>query len=94
LMQELELSQIRGFVVATSNLPDTLDLALWRRFDLDIAFPAPTRRELISFANRKARDFALPSESTFRERLAGVRNYADVERVVEDAARRVLLRGA
>lgn len=94
LMQELELSEIRGFVVATSNLPDTLDLALWRRFDLDIAFPAPTRRELLSFANRKARDFDLPSGKGFRERIADLRNYADVERVVEDEARRVLLRSA
>ena len=33
LMQELELSDLKGFIVATSNIPDSLDAALWRRFD-------------------------------------------------------------
>jgi len=92
LMQELELSEIRGFVVATSNLPDTLDLALWRRFDLDVAFPAPTSRELKTFASRKAQDFAVPYGHALTKRIAGLRNYADVERAVEDEARRLLLR--
>ncbi len=92
LMQELELSEVRGFVVATSNLPSTLDVALWRRFDLDVAFPAPTNRELITFANRKARDFALPLGHGFRKRIAGIRSYADVERAVEDEVRRSVLR--
>jgi len=32
LMQELEFSETQGIVIATSNLPENLDRALWRRF--------------------------------------------------------------
>src|SRR4051812_16540298 len=40
-MQELEHAHGEGFVIATSNIPRVLDDALWRRFDMRIAFPKP-----------------------------------------------------
>ena len=38
LMQELEDSRPQGLIIGTSNLPKHLDDALWRRFDLALAF--------------------------------------------------------
>src|ERR1017187_6239972 len=92
LMQELELSTLPGFVVATSNLPDSLDHALWRRFDLAFKFPPPNKREISQFSQSKAKMFGLTVTPALLRRLSGLRNYAEAERAVEDEARRLALR--
>lgn len=91
LMQELELSELKGFVLATSNIPDSLDPALWRRFDLGLHFPAPNRQEILQFARAKAKSFSLPISKRLLLEVSSLKNYAEVERAVEDEARRLAL---
>jgi SpoVK/Ycf46/Vps4 family AAA+-type ATPase len=91
LMQELELSQLLGFVIATSNMPGSLDEALWRRFDLAIGFPPPTKREIGRFARKKASSFNLPATKRLFATVSRLKNYAEIERAVEDEARREAL---
>lgn len=91
-MQELELSQIPGFVIATSNLPGSLDDALWRRFDLAVKFAAPTKAEIGRFARMKAKAFRIPLTKALLAEANRRRSYADVETAVEGAARRTALR--
>jgi SpoVK/Ycf46/Vps4 family AAA+-type ATPase len=89
LMQELEHTQPRGFVVASSNIPHRLDEALWRRFDLILPFPAPKPAELQRFASRLARSYGLEDL-----RLAGrkrAKSFADVRQLVETERRHLLL---
>jgi len=92
LMQELELSETRGVVIATSNLPTSLDPALWRRFDLAVRFPAPGRSEIREFAKVKAHHFGLPLGKLLLRRAVAAGSYAEVERTVESAARRHILK--
>ncbi len=92
LMQELELSELKGFVIATSNMPDSLDLALWRRFDLAVQITAPNKREISRFAKEKAHAFGLDLSKGVMSRVALLKNYAEVERAVQDEARRQALR--
>jgi SpoVK/Ycf46/Vps4 family AAA+-type ATPase len=91
LMQELELSVIQGVIVATSNLASSLDEALWRRFDLVVKFPAPSRNALQRFAKAKAKAYGVPTAALARGGLGGAKSFADAERAVEDLARRRLL---
>ena len=93
LMQELELSELQGFLVATSNLPDSLDHALWRRFDLEFKFPAPSKQEIARFAVSKGKVFGVTVTAALAQRLSLLKNYAEVERAIEDEARRLALRG-
>ena len=92
LMQELELSQISGFVIATSNVPGSLDEALWRRFDLAVKFASPSRVEISRFARAKAKLFAIPMTKGLLSTAARLHSYADVEKAVEDTARSAALR--
>ena len=92
LMQELELSQIPGFVVATSNLPGSLDDALWRRFDLALRFSGPTKVEVARFTRAKAKMFHVPITKSLLASTSRLQSYADTEKAVEDAARRAALR--
>ena len=91
LMQELEHSSPAGVVVATSNLPRHLDHALWRRFDVAIEFPKPSRRELASFGRKLARQRKLSLPANLLKRITAAPNYVAAEKAVEAYARTLAL---
>lgn len=91
LMQELEFSETLGIVIATSNLPENLDRALWRRFDLTLHFPRPTKRELMAYAEKMRGKFGLKRGVGAPKLLETTRTYADAEKLVEAEARRIAL---
>lgn len=88
LLQELEHSRPMGVVVATTNLSKHLDDALWRRFDLDLLFKAPTRPTLSAFVKQLAvqRKIKL-SHETIRAAVASS-SFAAAEKVVVAEIRR------
>ncbi len=90
LMQELELSETKGIVIATSNLPENLDRALWRRFDLIIHFPKPTKTELAGYTRRIRTKFGLKGPAA--KKMLTAKTYADAEKLVEAEARSIALR--
>lgn len=91
LMQELEHARPVGYIIATSNLPDELDSALWRRFDLIEEFPPPNSRERERFAVDRAKALEIPANPRLRAEARKAASYADVEKLVEAEARRKLL---
>jgi AAA+ superfamily predicted ATPase len=92
LMQELEFLETRGIVIATSNLPGNLDRALWRRFDLILSFPEPTKAELRAYVNQVRGKFDLKTKDDWRKLTGLGKTYADAEKAVEAEARRTALR--
>jgi SpoVK/Ycf46/Vps4 family AAA+-type ATPase len=91
LMQELEFLQTSGVVIATSNLPKNLDHALWRRFDLVLQFPTPSKTELETYAMRISAKFGLEPSQVTQRHIATAKTYADTEKMVEAEARRIAL---
>ncbi len=92
LMQELEHSTPQGVIVATTNMPDLLDKALWRRFDLVLELPEPRQSDLKSFGRDVARAHGLKFSSGLSQRIGKCKNYAEAERFVEDEARKQVMR--
>jgi ATP-dependent Zn protease len=92
LMQELDLSPVKGLIIGASNLPRQLDDALWRRFDLRMEFKAPSSREVNAYARRIAARHAIKLSAGIKKSLTAVKDYATAERVIQDEARRQLLR--
>ena len=88
LMQELEFSESKGLIIATSNLSESLDPALWRRFDLSIAFPRPTRAGLSRFAREKGKKYGVRLSPSLVRRVSRLASFAEVAKSVEDEARR------
>ena len=86
-MQELEHSQAKGVIIATSNLPNHLDKALWRRFDLALEFPKPNHAELRSFVLKKARKSGLSLSRSQLRLFLRAQSYAEAERFVESVLR-------
>lgn len=91
LMQELDFLETKGIVIATSNLPENLDRALWRRFDLILRFPGPTKKELATYVKKLSEKFGLKRRVLTSKQLAVAKSYADAEKLVEAEARRVAL---
>jgi len=90
-MQELEHSAPAGIVIATSNLPSQLDLALWRRFDLILSFPVPTESELSAFAKALVAKHKLPPSAQATRRALRAKSYAEAERLIQAEARTRIL---
>jgi SpoVK/Ycf46/Vps4 family AAA+-type ATPase len=91
LMQELEHSTPAGLLVATSNLPKGLDAALWRRFDLVVEFPLPTKRQLSQFVRSKSKSLGVRVSARIRQRLARKLSFAEAEAILEAEARRAAI---
>lgn len=91
LLQELEHSTPKGLVVASSNLPRSLDDALWRRFDLVLDFPVPSKAQVKAFAQKRLVALGGRTGRDLVAALRTARSYADADRAVVDMHRRQIL---
>jgi SpoVK/Ycf46/Vps4 family AAA+-type ATPase len=87
-MQELEHASPEGFIVATCNLPQSLDDALWRRFDLAVNFPKPTAKQLGAFARKRCKQLGFTPSKKLAPLAAKAANYARADQLIADEARR------
>lgn len=80
-------------VVAASNHPELLDRAVWRRFQLRIELPMPTRQQLTqhieSIGKRCQTNFGYAPE-TLAKQMLGL-NFAEVEEFCLSVVRRAVL---
>jgi SpoVK/Ycf46/Vps4 family AAA+-type ATPase len=91
LLQNLEHDEPAGLLVASTNVPEQLDAAMWRRFDLAIEFPKPTREQLKSFAKKNGRVRGLKLNGEVVKASARWNSYADAVSFVDGVIRRRVL---
>jgi SpoVK/Ycf46/Vps4 family AAA+-type ATPase len=80
-------------VVAATNHPELLDRAVWRRFQLRLELPPPTREQTRQFFEKVAARTDIPlgyASRTLADKLHGV-SYSELEDFVADVARRYVL---
>jgi SpoVK/Ycf46/Vps4 family AAA+-type ATPase len=94
LMQELEHAVPEGLVVATSNVPDHLDEALFRRFDDVVQFPRPSRADIARFGSKRAIAGKIVPARKVKQLLVGATSYAEAARRITAEERSIVLRGA
>lgn len=91
----LQLDDLPDYVVvvAASNHPELLDRAVWRRFQIRLELPAPTRSQLSAFVagirQRSKVNFGLADE-TIAKRLLG-QSFSEVEEFCLSVVRRAVL---
>lgn len=76
-------------VVAATNHPELLDRAVWRRFQLRLELPLPTREQTKEFFEKVAARIDIPlgyAPRTLADKLHGV-SYSELEDFVADVAR-------
>ncbi len=93
----LQIDDLPDFVVtlAATNHPELLDKAVWRRFQLRLELPKPTREQLSNFieaiSQRTQVDFGYANE-TLAKKLLG-QSFAEVEEFCLGIVRRAVLTG-
>lgn len=91
----LQLDELPDYVVlaAASNHPELLDRAVWRRFQLRVELPKPSRAQLSEFieliANRSGVNFGYAHETLAKYLLGS--NFAEVEEFCLSVIRRAVL---
>lgn len=79
----LQMDQLPSYVtiIGATNHPELLDRAVWRRFQMRMTLPAPTRAGIVSFLERFQREHKVGFEmstETIARKLYGS-SYAEVE---------------
>jgi SpoVK/Ycf46/Vps4 family AAA+-type ATPase len=93
LMQQLDLVRPAGVLVAASNLLESLDAALVRRFDLVTELPSPDSEALAAYVKAEAARRGVRLANGFKAAVSAKTTFADARRSIEIEQKRVLLSG-
>jgi SpoVK/Ycf46/Vps4 family AAA+-type ATPase len=93
-LQLLDSFTGRSLIIAATNFEQSLDVALWRRFDEIVRFDKPTKQQIVFFLERRLFQLALPT-TTIKATAASLQgmSFADAERVCLDVLKRLALEG-
>ncbi|MCS4163791.1 AAA family ATPase [Sphingobacterium sp. BIGb0116] len=92
---QIEKDDSRSLIIAATNLPESLDVALFRRFDDIIQFPLPTEEDIYQLFDLEFTGFDLPSTIDLRKvthKAIGL-SFADIHRIVSDVWKDYLVYG-
>jgi len=91
----IERDHSNSIIIAATNLPESLDKALFRRFDDIIRYPLPTEAEIKSVLKKNLRGFKLSKRNAI-SRIAksseGL-SFADIVRACEEAIKEMIIAG-
>ncbi|RFB76611.1 AAA family ATPase [Methylovirgula sp. 4M-Z18] len=93
LIQQIDDWPSSGILLAATNHPDLLDPAIWRRFELHIAFPLPNQHAIERFIEDQLRPY-FPAISDWSRLLAVAfagYSFSDIERELSAARRAAVL---
>ena len=95
LLMELESWPVSSVVIATSNHPELLDRAIWRRFDHVLELQLPEEEERYKILSKELKEFLGEDESKIVFSLAELlknKSGADLYRFTENVKRRIILK--
>lgn len=98
MLQELDAAGGDVFVAAATNMPGSVDRALWRRFDVHVPFARPSREMVARYVAGRARpSLAVEGPDGGHDYAAaaadGGLSVADVERAFDRCARAAVMAG-
>ena len=93
-LQQLDSFKGRSIIIAATNFEQSLDYAIWRRFDDTICFDLPSNEEKIKLFSLKLRQFNGPFHA-FQSFLDSTNafSYSDIEGICKTIMRRCILEG-
>lgn len=92
----IEKDDSNSLVIAATNVPESLDMALFRRFDDIITYTLPSKEETQKFYKLYLSDFNLVERFDLKviaEESIGL-SYADIYRICEDLEKDLLIYGS
>lgn len=92
---QIEKDDSNSLIVAATNMPENLDIALFRRFDDIINYPLPTEKQIYDYFKRELYNNVINSEkilSAISKKSLGL-NFSDLERICQDFLKNILIYG-
>lgn len=93
-LQQIDNYKGRSLIVAATNYEQSLDYAIWRRFDETIRFDMPTNEEKLKLFSLKIKKFKGPVH-TFEQYLNNMKQFshADIEKTSQIIMKQCILKG-
>lgn len=89
----IEKDQSNSIIIAATNLPESLDKALFRRFDDIIQYPLPGKKEIQDTLKKNLQSFTFKEKISFpsiASEAIGL-NYSDIVRACEETIKEMIL---
>lgn len=93
---QIEKDDSNSLIIAATNYPESLDKALFRRFDDIVQFPSPDKEKIYQLYNRELSEFKLSKKFDLKkiaQESEGL-SYAEIHRICEDIIKDFLVYGA
>jgi len=89
----IEKDRSNSVIIAATNLPDSLDTALFRRFDEIIDYPLPNEKQIKEIIQKCTRLYDFNEEPNFESlaKLASGMNYSDITKACQDLIKHMIL---
>ncbi len=91
----IEKDQSNSLIIAATNIPESLDKALFRRFDDIINYPLPEACEIKNVLKKNFFGFSLSTNTSFEniaKEAVGL-SYSDIVRACEEAIKEMIITG-
>ena len=91
----IEKDKSNSIIIAATNLPDTLDKALFRRFDDIINYPLPEKEQIIEIIKKSINGFSFSKRADFTSlaELSIGLNYSEITKACEETIKEMILSG-
>lgn len=92
----IEKDNSNSIIIAATNMPDALDVALFRRFDDIIAYPLPSKKEIARTIKKATAGYSFDSTISFLSIAKDVEglNYSDITKACEATIKEKILSNA
>ena len=92
----IEKDKSNSIIIAATNLPESLDKALFRRFDEILEYPIPDRDHIVEIIKKNTRAFSFSTKVNYDELavIANGLNYSEIVRICEDTIKEMILNGS
>ncbi|AWG21823.1 ATPase [Flavobacterium faecale] len=89
----IEKDQSNSIIIAATNLPESLDKALFRRFDEIIEYPLPDENHISEIIKKHTKAFSFSTKVDYKvlSKLALGLNYSEIVRICNDTIKEMIL---
>ncbi len=91
LLLFIDRIQPKGFLIAATNLDNSLDPAIWRRFDEVVWFEKPDRSMIKRFLSHKFKNVPTSFDPAIRVSAMEGYSYAEIDRLCTQAIRSMII---
>lgn len=89
----IEKDKSNSILIAATNLPESLDIALFRRFDEILKYPLPEEKHIIEIIKKTTKAFSFSAKVNFKElsKITLGLNYSEIVKACEETIKEMIL---